>query len=307
MGKYSVDWSKVKEEIVESEKKKGFQKDQRFWKPTVDDKGNATAVIRFLPDKTLTPFVKYYQHNFKYQINGANKFYIKNCINTFGYDKACPICAKNQEYWNSGFESDKKISSIRKRKLVYVSNILVIKNPANPEDEGKVFLYNYGEKIYGKLKDKMFPSEEIKSLGEGTYDEYMPFDLYEGANFKIVQVKQGEFPNYDKSEFNKQSPVGSEKVIDAIMDQVYDLSEFIAPEKFPSNEDVIKELGAILGIAPKKADVEPTSNDTVADEPIEDITSGSLVEDSDLPFVDDDLPSDSSIDPEEEAFFKNLK
>lgn len=305
MGKYKFDWGKVKEEVKNSGKK-AFEADPRFWKPTVDEKGNATAIIRFLPDREGTPFAKYYQHNFKYMLDGVKKFYIHNCINTFGYDKECPICKKNQEYYNSDFDSDKAIASERKRKLIFVSNILVIKNPAKPEDEGKVFLYQYGVKIYDKIKDKMFPSDETKALGEGMYDEYVPFDLEEGADFKFIQVKQGDYPNYDKSEFLKQKPVGNEKFIDKVMSEVHDLSEFTSEDKFISNEEVIKKIGKLLCIK------ETASTDTTTS------TTTDNGADDDIPFFDntpdtssdptDDLssPEPSSSGDDDVDFFKNL-
>ena len=308
-GKFQFDWNTVKEDIKKADAKKTYQKDARLWKPTVDDKGNATAVIRFLPDPSFTPFAKYYTHNFDYMVDGTKKYWINNCINTFGYDKECPICKKNQEYWNSAFDSDKAIASKRKRKLIFKSNILVIKNPAKPEEEGQVFLYEYGQKIYDKIKDKMFPSDEIKSLGE--YDEYVPYDLYEGANFKLVQVKQGDYPNYDKSEFGKQGPVGKESFIEEIMSKVYDLSEFMAEDKFPKNEEVVTKLGVLLGLTAAIKPVQQKRNNLVDDEP-EDISSNMLPVDDDIPFnFGDDEPvteaKEITSDDEDADFFKNLK
>lgn len=292
MGKYQFDFTKFKEETKNADKKKGFEPDARFWKPTVDEKGNATAIIRFIPDTTGEPFVKFYSHSFSYMVDGVKKYWIKNCINTFGYDKGCPICKKNQEYWNSSFKSDKDIASQRKRKLNFVANILVIKNPNKPEDEGKVFLYQFGQKIYDKIKDKMFPSDEVKALGD--YDEYVPFDLYNGANFKLVQCKQGEYPNYDKSEFAKQSALGNDKQLDTIMEKTNTLSEFVADDKFPTNDEVIKIIGSILGISSTVKD-EPKEEILLNEdesEDIEDITSSKIVDDE----------SDEDID-----FFNSLK
>jgi hypothetical protein len=305
--KFAFNWDKVKEEVVESGKKKGFQADVRLWKPTVDDKGNATAIIRFLPDQSGTPFVKYYTHNFNYMNDGVKKYWIRNCINTFGFDKECPICKKNHEYYNSAFESDKAIAGQRKRKLVFMANILVIKNPANPEQEGKVYLYTFGQKIYEKIKDKMFPADDVKALGEGMYEEYVPFDLYEGANFKLVQVKQGEYPNYDKSEFGKQAPLGKDALIEKVMSEVYDLSEFMAEDKFPTNVEVVEKLGVLLGLAKATASSKPAvATETEPD--IEDITTNTLVED-DIPFFESTPtiePTEASETSEDDDFFKTL-
>lgn len=249
MGKYRFDWDGLKDKIQkeEKEKKKGFEKDTRFWRHTADDQGRAAAVIRFIPDKDGNPFVKYYTHSFDYMVDGVKKYWIRNCINTFGYDKDCPICKKNMEYWNSPFEQDKKLASQRKRKLVFVSNILVVKNPANPDDEGKVFLYQYGQKIYDKMKQLMFPSDE--DMLDPDFKSFIPFDLEEGADFLLKVKKQGDFPNYDDSKFSGQKPLGDDKKIDSVMAKTYELNEFMAPEKFPANEETIKTLGSVLGIA----------------------------------------------------------
>ena len=307
MAKYKFDFSKTKEDILAGDKKKDY-KDVRFWKPTVDDKGNATAVIRFLPMQNGTPFVKFHTHNFKYMVDGVAKFYIKNCINDFGYDRECPVCKKNTEYWNSTFKADKDIASARKRKLNFISNILVIKNPAKPEEEGKVYLYNFGQKIYDKIKDKMFPSDEKKALGEGSYDEYVPFDLYEGADFLFEQVKQGDYPNYDKSTFLKQKAVGTDKVIEAIMDQVYDLNEFIAEDKYISNDEVIKILGNVLGLSIPRTLTEDNSGfqdiTTSTPTPIDDIPDFSATKDS---VIDSLVDEPNTIDPAEADFFRNLR
>lgn len=307
MGNYKFDWGKVTEKIKTDETKKGFKKDERFWKHTPDKEGNATAIIRFLPDADGNPYSKYYQHNFSYMDNGVKKYWIRNCLNTFGYDRECPICKKNQEYWNSAFESDKKLASERKRKLTFISNILVIKNPNNPEDEGKVFLYSYGQKIWDKIKDKWFPSAEIMALGEGSYDEYIPFDLYEGADFKLVVSKQGEFPNYDKSEFGKQKPVGNDKQIDAIMSKVYGVAEFIDESKYPTNDDVVAKLGVLLGLTVKNPTARPESRPVQEDvEPqVEDITETETEVEAEV----EDEPSDAAAEDDDSMadFFKNLK
>lgn len=249
MAKYKFDWDGLKDKIQKEEtsKKKTFEKDTRFWRHTADDQGKAAAVIRFIPDKDGNPFVKYYTHSFDYMVDGVKKYWIRNCINTFGYDKDCPICKKNMEYWNSPFEQDKKLASQRKRKLVFVSNILVVKNPANPDDEGKVFLYQYGQKIYDKMKQLMFPSDE--DMLDPDFKSFIPFDLEEGADFLLKVKKQGDFPNYDDSKFSGQKPLGDDKKIDSVMAKTYELNEFMAPEKFPANEETIKTLGSVLGIA----------------------------------------------------------
>jgi hypothetical protein len=313
--KYKFNFGGATAKIIDDAKPKKFEADKRFWKPTTDDKGNATAIIRFLPTKDGTLFEKYFAHNFNYMVDGAKKYWIRNCTNTFdqeyiaeyGFDgNSCPVCVKNREYWNTGFDSDKKIASQRKRKLIYVCNILVVKNPAHPEDEGKVFLFNFGQKIFEKLKDKIDPSEEVKALGEGSYEQYMPFDQWEGADFKLVVVKQGEFPNYDKSEFGKQKPIGTDAKIDAIMDTTFDLNEFIAKDKFPTTEETISKLGKILGLKLTAADPSDTPEAEQPDEfdDIPDLTGNGAPASAPDNIIESE--TDSEVDPDEE-FFKNLK
>lgn len=301
-GKYKFDWNKVKEDVKQQEKK-GFVKDERFWRPTLDEKGNATAIIRFLPDQTGTPWAKIYTHNFNYMLDGVKKYWIQNCVNTFGYDRECPICKKNQEYWNSSFESDKKIASARKRKLEYTSNILVIKNPANPEDEGKVFLFKYGVKIFDKIKEKMFPSDEMKSLGEGMYEEYIPFDLYDGANFIFVQKKQGDYPNFDNSKFDSRKPLGTDDKIGLVMSKVYDLSPFMEEDKFPTNDKVISTLGSILGLTA----TESTQKETPKQDNSDLFTSDNDIPDFPRDTVNDTSDNSDDVDDVDDDFFKNLK
>lgn len=285
-GRHTFDWSGVKEKIKAGEKKT-YEKDARFWKPTVDEKGNASAVIRFIPNSDMTPFTQVYTHNFNYMQDGVKKYWIRNCVNTFGYDRECPICKKNMEYWNSAFESDKKIASDRKRKLEYISNILVIKNPANPEDEGKIFLFKYGKKIFDKINEKMSPTAEMKALGK---KEFVPFDFYEGANFLLVQTKQGDYPNFDKSEFADSKPLGTDAQIDLVMSKAYSLEEFTAPDKFPTNEEVIQKLGFLLGISSTTGTGEASTAGTTA-AGIEDTTSPSITDFSD-DIPDHALPAD---------------
>lgn len=259
-------WDKLKEDVKKSETKKSYAPDPRFWKPTLDKDGKAMAIIRFLPDQNSEAWAKFYTHNFTYMNDGVKKFWIKNCINTFGFDQECPICKKNMEYWNSSFENDKKLAGQRGRRLQFISNILVIKDPACPDHEGQIFLYQYGQKVYNKLKQRLFPSPE--DLLDDEFKEYVPMDPMEGANFKLVVTRQGEFPNYDTSSFSSQSELfgGDTKKIDAIIKKTYDLSEFMDLKLYPTNEETIKALGPVLGlttaVTPKVTNEIETDDDT---------------------------------------------
>lgn len=309
---FKFNWDTVKEDIKKEDDKKDkkFSKDERFWTPTKDANGIANAVIRFIPDAEGNPFAKIYNHGFAYQVNGQKKWWIRNCLNTFGYDRDCPICKKNMELWNSAFESDKAIASKRKRKLQYIANIIVIKNPACPEEEGKVFLYKFGAKIYDKIKQKMFPSET--DLMDEDFKQFVPFDLYEGADFILAVTKQGEFPNYDNSKFTKQKPLvgGDDKKIGAVMETTHLISPFLAESEFPSNEETLRSLAPVLCLSDEEvAEEKPKAKKEAKpkeDEP-EEISEGSI-DISD----DSDTPEEKSNDEEEEedddlAFFNSLK
>lgn len=306
-GKFKFDWDALKENIQkEDSKKKTFEKDQRFWSPTKDSAGLANAVFRFIPDKEGNPFIKLYSHSFDYMNDGNKKYWIKNCVNTFGYDRECPICAKNMEYWNSAYESDKAIASKRKRKLQFISNIYIVKNPGNPEDEGKVFLFKYGQKIYDKIKALMFPSEA--DLADEDFISFVPFDLYDGADFKLKVEKQGDFPNYDKSAFSAQKPLaaGDDKKIEKIMAATYDLSEFLKDDQFPTNEETMKVLGKVLGLAPveeKKAEKEEKET-SKKKAPVKEEEPEEISEATDL--TEDETPSSDETD-EDMEFFASLK
>jgi hypothetical protein len=257
--------------ITEADAKKGG--DDRFWKLTPDDKGEAMAIIRFLPTTEGDTFIKYYNHTFKYQ-DGGDKFYSGNCVSTFGYDRECPICAHVSEYWNTGFEKDIDIARPRKRKLNYVANIYVVKDANNPECEGKTYLYKFGAKIYEKIKAKWFPS--ANDLSDPDFKQFIAFDLYEGANFKlkgtnlnVKQNKSGTYPNYDTSEFSPQSDFieYTEKAkldISTIMAETKPLAEFIDESKYPKNDVVAKRLVAILGgtVARKEGASDTSGDDT---------------------------------------------
>jgi hypothetical protein len=181
-------------EMIGKETQSSFTDDPRIWKLEVDKAGNGMAVIRFLPaskddDK---PWVKYYDHAFQ----GPGGWYIDKCATSI--QKECPVCQANTELWNSGVESDKDVARKRKRRVKYVSNIYVIKDPAHPENEGQVKLFRYGKKIFEKIQECLTPKFDDE-------DPIDPFDLWTGANFKLKQSKYEGYPNYDRSTFDPVS------------------------------------------------------------------------------------------------------
>ena len=210
--------------------------DERFWQPTVDKAGNGYAVIRFLPapPNEDIPFVRIFDHGFQ----GPGGWYIENSLTTLG--QADPVSEYNSQLWNTGIESNKEIVRKQKRRLHYISNIYVVTDSGNPENEGKVFLYKYGKKIFDKLNEAMnpqFADEEAVN----------PFDLWAGANFKLKIRNVEGYRNYDKSEFDKVSPLfDDDEKLEAIWKKEYSLQEFLDPKNFKSYDELKAKLIKVL-------------------------------------------------------------
>ena len=225
--------------VQEAEKlnKQGPGADERFWKPELDKSGNGYAVIRFLPapDGEELPWAKVYSHAFQ----GSGGWYIENSLTTV--NKKDPVGEVNRKLWNSGLDSDKDIARKQKRKLSYYTNIQVVRDPAHPENEGKVFLYKFGKKIYDKITAAMQPEFEDET-------PINPFDLWEGANFKLKICKVAGFWNYDKSEFDSPSALASDDAeLEAVWKKEYSLTAFTADDQFKSYEELQTRLNEVLG------------------------------------------------------------
>ena len=211
--------------------------DDRFWKLSVDKGNNGYAVIRFLPapDGEDLPFVKVYSHAFQ----GSGGWLIDQCLTTI--NQKCPVCEYNSGLWNNGTDAGKEVARKQKRKLTYVSNVYVVKDPANPENEGKVFLFKYGKKIFDKIMEAMQPE----------YEDETPinaFDFWQGANFKLKAKSVAGYRNYDSSEF---AAVGAllddDDAMEAIWKKQYSLTEFVAPDQFKTYDELKKRLDSVLG------------------------------------------------------------
>ena len=217
----------------------GYQNDDdRFWRPELDKSGNGMALVRFLPapDGEDLPWARSWNHGFQ----GPGGWYIENSLTTLGQKD--PVSEYNSQLWNSGIEANKEIARKQKRRLTYVSNVLVIKDPTNPQNEGQVRLYKYGKKIWDKINDQMNPEFEDET-------PLNPFDLWEGANFKLKIRKVDGFSNYDKSEFEASTPVNDE---DSKMEELWktehSLSEFTDAKNFKTYSELKEKLDRVLGI-----------------------------------------------------------
>lgn len=228
--------------------------DDRFWKPQVDKSGNGFAIIRFLPESEgcELPWAQVWSHAFQ----GPGGWLIENCPTTKG--EKCPVCAANTALWNSGTEADKDVARKQKRKLSYYSNIYVVKDPLNPENEGKVFLYKFGKRIFDKLMAKMQPDEN-------DYDPqpaFNPFDLWKGADFKLKIKQVAGYWNYDDSVFTAPGTLGNydDERLEEVYNSMHDLASFTSDDQFKSYDELDSRLKAVLG---RRA---PSIDHEVADE-----------------------------------------
>ena len=231
---------------VEKMNNNGTSGDDRLWKLDVDKSGNGYAVIRFLPapDGEDLPFVKLYSHAFQ----GPGGWYIENSLTTLGQKD--PVSEYNTQLWNNGTDSGKETARKQKRKLTYTSNIYVVKDPANPENEGKVFLFKYGKKIFDKLTAAMQPEFEDEEAID-------PFDFWQGANFKLKAKNVAGYRNYDSSEFAAVSPLlDADDALEAIWKKEISLAEIVATDQFKTYEDLKRRLDYVLGNTAPRQDAE---------------------------------------------------
>lgn len=268
--------------------------DDRYWKPELDKSGNGFAIVRFLPtpqDEEM-PWVSYWDHGFQ----GPGGWYIEKSLTTL--NQKDPVSDYNTQLWNTGIEANKEIARRQKRRLHYVSNVLVVSDPKNPDNEGKVFLFRYGKKIFEMLKEAISPAFEDEQA-------INPFDLREGANFKIKIRKVDGYWNYDKSEFDAVGPLFDDEArLTQVATSAHSLSEIVAPSEFKTYDELKEKLDRVLGlsgavststaesIAEDQEEV-PWSNvsEAVADEPV-------------VPSVDSTLESESDDDAMD--YFKKL-
>lgn len=230
--------SAVEEQSNPTTNKKSYV-DERIWKPTVDKAGNGYAVLRFLPasEGSELPWVQYWDHGFK---GPTGQWYIEKSLTSIGQKD--PVSELNSRLWNSGNEADKDTARTQKRRLHYVSNVLIESDPANPQNEGKVFFFVYGKKIFDKIMDVMKPQFQ----DEQPID---PFDFWEGASFKLkMRNGDGGFRSYDKSEFGSPSPLSDdEDELKAIYDQLHDLNEYTDPSSYKTYDELAQRLALVLG------------------------------------------------------------
>ena len=237
----------------------GSSGDERLWKPEMDKSGNGYAVIRFLPapEGEDLPWAKVWSHAFQ----GPGGWYIENSLTTL--NKKDPVGEMNRQLWNSGSDADKEIARKQKRKLSYYANIYVVEDPAHPENEGRVFLYKFGKKIFDKIMAAMQPEFKDES-------PINPFDFWQGADFKVKIRKVDGYWNYDKSEFSRPGTLGnmSDDQLEAVWKKQYSLTEFTAESNFKTFEELEARLNTVLNTkAPARRVDQETEEDEIVSRP----------------------------------------
>jgi len=273
------DLKKLTNEITKlggASEKKSYE-DTRFWRPSVDKSGNGYAVIRFLPSPQNEdmPWVQLWSHSFQ---GPTGKWYIENSLTTI--NQKDPVSEHNSALWNSGLDSDKDIARKQKRRLSYIANIYVVKDPSNPENEGEVKLFKFGKKIFDKLNDMMNPEFDDET-------PVNPFDLWEGANFKLKIRNVEGYRNYDKSEFDSPEPLSEdEDDLERIWNTEYPLNEFISETNFKTYDELKDRLNFVLDLNQEVSHVErpmPTR-----EEPVVQTRKETVEEASDDPWSSED-------------------
>ena len=252
--------------------------DDRLWKLEVDKAGNGYAVIRFLPapDGEELPWAKVWSHAFQ----GPGGWYIENSLTTLG--QSDPVSEYNRRLWNSGSDEDKDQARKQKRKLTYIANIYVVKDPANPANDGKVFLYKFGKKIFDKITAAMQPEFEDEEAID-------PFDFWQGANFKLKAKNVAGYRNYDSSEFTATTPLlDDDDALEALWKKEYSLAELVAADQFKSYDELKKRLEYVLGNkAPVRQDPEVVDEDNdrgVAEQAVANASTPTSEEDDTLSY-----------------------
>jgi len=275
-----------------SDKKSG---DDRFWKLERDKSGNGAAVIRFLPSPAVDgddalPWVRIFDHGFK---GPTGKWYIENSLTTLNLKD--PVSEYNSQLWNASSDDNsptRKQARAQKRRLSYISNIMVISDTKNPENEGKVFLFKYGKKIFDKITMSMNPEFE----GDEAVN---PFDFWKGANFKIRIRTVDGYPNYDQSLFESPKPLfDDDDKLESLWKREYSLTEFLSASNFKSYEDLKARLDMVLDLANEEmAWMKPATAAPVAQKATPKVKT-----------IEDEVPFDTLFldDDEDLKAFKNM-
>lgn len=283
---------------IEKETSTTDYNDERYWKFTVDSSGNGMAVIRFLPEPEGEefPYVSYYNHSFQ---GPTGKWYINRSRTSLGKGVPDPVSESNSELWETGLEENKNLARKRKRNLRYISNIYVIKDAKNPENEGKVMLWEYGPSIYKVIADVIAPPEEFEE------EPINPFDLWNGADFKLkayLDSKSG-YRSYDKSSFTDSVPLldGDDEKLEKVYDSMHSLAAEVAEDKYKSYDELKKWFDVVTGKTKLAA---PGSNDNGEDDDVEVPATRNAIDDDE---DEDDVSTASSSSDDDDDYLNFLE
>ena len=273
--------TKAIEATTSTSAESGSKEDTRFWQPTVDKAGNGMAVIRFLPAPAVDgddalPWVRRFDHGFQ----GPGGWYIENSLTTIGQKD--PVSEYNTTLWNSGIEANKDIARKQKRRLHYIANVYVISDPSNPSNEGQIKLFKFGKKIFDKITEAMNPEFADET-------PINPFDMWDGANFKLKIRNVEGYRNYDKSEFADASALldGDDEKLEGLWKKEYSLKEFTDASNFKSYEVLKAKLDKVLGFdggSPVKTKAEDAVFKKFDDEDVSVIDKKIVEHDEDLDY-----------------------
>lgn len=301
------DFERLQKSLEKQGGKRESYDDPRFWSLERDKTGNGSAIIRFLQvDGKSDPAVRIYTHHFQ----GKGGWLIENCPTTIG--QKCPVCEANNELWEESHGDDshpsRKIARDRKRKVNYISNIYVVSDPSNRDNEGKVFLYKYGKMVYDKILAVINPSDPDDP-------KFNPFNLFTGANFKLKAHIDNGYVTYKDSRFTAQAPLlEDEAKMEKIWKSQYPLGEFTDPKLFKSYEELQAKLDKVLknsNATAKAESAEPNDfrSKMNVDEDIDKRFGPSSKKDEKPPFTPTKKAAQQDTDEEEEdamSYFKKL-
>jgi hypothetical protein len=251
MGKYN--WDSLKKNLQQGvgEQKSDFT-DPREWKLQRDENDNGTAIIRLLPGKggTTPSIVRIYEHSFRFFNKATNKYrwYIEPSPASIK-DLPCPVSEVYYELGDIGTEEAKKLQKSISRSVKFISNILVVKDPANPENDGKIFYWKYGVKLFEKFQNALEPTETQLKAGKKPIEL---FDPEEGANIVLDIARAGQFLNYDGTTIETPSRAfdTDEEMDEAVLEKCHDLTEFISPEHFKPYSELKRKFAWVIEKSP---------------------------------------------------------
>ena len=254
MGKYNWDNLKGKLQKGVGEKQQNDYDDPREWKLQRDEQDNGTAVIRLLPGKggDTPSVVRIFEHSVRIWNKSTNKYrwYIEPSPSSIKED--CPVSSIYYELGDMGTDEAKKMQETFSRSVKFVSNILVVNDPMNPENNGKIFYWKYGVKLFEKFKQVLEPTEAQIKVGKQPLELFDPED---GADIILDIKRDGKFLNYDGTtiEAPSQAFETEEAMDEAVLEKAYDLTEFISADYYKPYAELKKKIAFVLEKSPQEA------------------------------------------------------